>query len=91
MCFAFSFIGILIQNKFNDQAIKHYLQWEEFTVAELSSFLKVLEREEKNHEMQIRERYQLLNERLRETMQLSNPAACKEILSNPTNHLAVSN
>ncbi len=60
-------------------------------MAELSSFLKVLEREEKNHEMQIRERYQLLNERLRETMQLSNPAACKEILSNPTNHLAVSN
>ena len=60
-------------------------------MAELSSFHKVLEREEKNHEMQIRERYQLLNERLRETMQLSNPAACKGILSNQTNHLAVSN
>lgn len=55
------------------------LQWEEFTVAELSSFLKVLEREEKNHEMQIRERYQLLNERLRETMQLSNPTAYKNM------------
>ena len=60
-------------------------------MAELSSFLKVLEREEKNHEMQIRERYQLLNERLRETMQLSNPTAYKSILSNQTNHLAVSN
>ncbi|EFX69209.1 hypothetical protein DAPPUDRAFT_113881 [Daphnia pulex] len=67
------------------------IPWEEFTVAELSSFLKVLEREEKNHEMQIRERYQLLNERLRETMQLSNPTAYKSISSNQTNHLAVSN
>ncbi|XP_032796041.2 uncharacterized protein LOC116932358 [Daphnia magna] len=55
------------------------IPWEEFTVAELSSFLKVLEREEKNHEMQIRERYQLLNERLRETMQLSNPTAYKNM------------
>ena len=64
------------------------MQWEEFTVAELSSFLKVLDREEKNHEMQIRERYQLLNERLRETMQLSNPSANN--VNNQINHLAVS-
>lgn len=57
-------------------------------MAELSSFLKVLDREEKNHEMQIRERYQLLNERLRETMQLSNPSANN--VNNQINHLAVS-
>ncbi len=59
-------------------------------MAELSSFLKVLDREEKNHEMQIRERYQLLNERLRETMQFSNPSA-RNIVNNQTNHLAVLN
>lgn len=44
------------------------VQWEDFTAAELSSFLRVLDVEEANHELQIRERYQLLSDRLREAM-----------------------
>lgn len=48
-------------------------KWEEFTAAELCNFLKVLDREEANHEMQIRERYLQLRRRLRETMQTMQP------------------
>jgi hypothetical protein len=49
------------------------IPWEDFTMAELSSFLRVLDREEANHELQIRERYQLLNRRLLQSMQQSDP------------------
>lgn len=53
------------------------IPWTDFTVAELSSFLRVLEREEANHELQIRERYQLMNKRLLESMQQSDPSLCR--------------
>jgi len=47
-------------------------------MAELSSFLRVLDREEAQHELQIRERYQLMNKRLLETMQQSDPSVCRD-------------
>lgn len=37
-------------------------------MAELSSFLRVLDREEAHHEEQIRRRYQLWNDRLRQAV-----------------------
>lgn len=46
-------------------------QWEEFSLAELTSFLRVLEREEAAHERHIREKYR----QMRDTMQRLRPIA----------------
>lgn len=60
-------------------------QWEDFTVAELMSFMRVLEREEQHHEMQIRDRYKMQKERLHEAMLIANPSSEADIRAEKSN------
>lgn len=55
------------------------VQWEDFTLAELSSFLRVLDREEAHHELEIRKKYQRMNQCLVESLRkLDCSAACQD-------------
>jgi len=55
------------------------IPWEDFTLAELSSFLRVLDREEAHHELEIRKKYQRMNQCLVESLRkLDCSAACHD-------------